>query len=505
MKRTYSRKWVLATLAFGVAAVAATLRGGSIWPDEGITYSVVRLGFSDFVRSFVDFSAGSAQCGMLLYVWFEWIWAHIFGFSELALRASNVILMVPYMVYSAKCVKKLKLSPWYLGLFAFHSMFVFQINNARPYVLLASMGMAFFYYAMLCDLNDRRVLAKLHLFFLLGMLTHMMFLFAFVGYLARCVVLWRRKRLDVRGQFRALIAWMPAYVVLAAYYVYVYFNAEEVGNALANPLVCVLEILYFLGGFYGLAINRVELRYGWFNQLNARHMILLGLMVAAYAGMIAYMRKGSMRRRVDDDSDDSPTLWELFAIFAITLFAFIVGNIIAGTLFWDRHCIWIMPYMLVILCMLIDGMLRSRKRAFRALAVLMIAMQLISTGHELFDPHHAKDDYKGVVQWFDALQEDEEYTLLFMGDESVFEYYGWVGSNTDGTATQISEAIGTKVLINDVTYDGLQSGMEAYPGLYYLVLSRLNRFDLYNTYDYYEGDTRFQNFKVVRIDTRTGD
>ena len=109
MKRTYSRKWALATLAFGVAAVAATLRGGSIWPDEGITYSVVRLGFSDFVRSFVDFSAGSAQCGMLLYVWFEWIWAHIFGFSELALRASNVILMVPYMVYSAKCVKKLKL------------------------------------------------------------------------------------------------------------------------------------------------------------------------------------------------------------------------------------------------------------------------------------------------------------------------------------------------------------------------------------------------------------
>ena len=503
MKRgSDSRKWVLAALGFGAIAVAIALRGTSIWSDEGLTYSVIRQDFSHFSRSLIDFSAGSAQCGMLLYIWMEWLWVHVFGTSELAMRAANVVFMIPYMAYAAKSLKKLNLSPWYLGLFACHSMFIFQINNVRPYVLLASMGMAFFYYAMLCDLNDRRVLAKLHLFFLLGMMTHMMFLFAFVAYLARCVVLWRRGRLDVPLQFKMLAAWLLAYALLAAYYVYVFTHAGEVDNALADPVMCIAEILYFLAGFYGLGLNRIHLRDFMFDQLAPHHVVLLGLMVAAYAGMLVYTCKGALKKRVAD-LEDVPGLGGLLAIFLMTLIAFFAGNIAARTLFWDRHCIWILSFALVIQCPLLDGMLRSDRKALRAFAVLMIVMQLVSTGFEMFDPYHSKDDYKGVVRWIDeARKEDEPSTLLFMGAEDVYEYYGWVGANTDGSATQPSEAIGRSAVINCCSYQGIEKNMEAYPGVYYLVLSRLSRYDPDHVYDRYEGDTQFQSFKIVRVDTR---
>ncbi|MCQ2437817.1 MAG: hypothetical protein MJ099_05425, partial [Clostridia bacterium] len=126
-----SRKWLIAAFGFALAAVLFALRGTSLWPDESITYYAVNRNASAFICGFKDFSIGSAQCGMPLYMLVEWLWTHIFGLSELAMRTSNLVLLLPYIIYSGLILKKLRLSPWYAGVFMLFSVIVFYINDAR--------------------------------------------------------------------------------------------------------------------------------------------------------------------------------------------------------------------------------------------------------------------------------------------------------------------------------------------------------------------------------------
>lgn len=494
-------------ILFGLAAVAIALRGSSLWPDEGLTYGVISVGFSDFVRSMIDLSAGSAHCGMPLYMLFEWTWVHIFGESELAMRSSNLVLMLPYLIYAGKTLKKLNLSPLYVALFALNSVFLFYLNDARPYAMLASMGMGFFYYSMLCDLNDSRTLNGMHLFFFLGMSTHMMFLFIFSAYLTRCAYLLGKKNLNVRLQLAALLRFLIVYVPLAAYYLYVFTHATEVSNWRANPAMCVAQILYSLAGFSGLGLNRMLLRDFDFHALESVHVVLIALLVLAYAGMLLFLIADAFRSRKESrpkppaDSSIAP-FGIILTGFLVSMLLFFAANILIDTLFWERHCIWLLSFVLVLLCLLLDRMFRSKVVLFRTFAALMIVMQLISAGRAMLDPYYAKEDYKGLVEHFEQIDDLDEAYVVFQGSDKVFAYYGWTGANRDGSAADMTGAVGKKIQLNNFTTDGLQSCFDAYPGIYYLVLSQKDRFDAYDVYEAYEGDTTFRGFKIVRVDAR---
>lgn len=496
----HNRLW--AVLLFGLAAIAVALRGSSLWPDEGLTYGVISVGFSDFIRSMIDLSAGSAHCGMPLYMLLEWIWIHVFGESELAMRASNVLFMIPYLVYAGKSLKKLNLSPWYMALFALNSVFLFYLNDARPYTMLLSMGMGFFYYAMLCDLNDSRVLNGMHLFFFLGMSTHMMFLFIFFAYLTRCLFLLVRRKINVRLQFMALLRFLIAYIPLAAYYLYVFTHATEVSNWRANSAMCVAQILYYMAGFGGLGLNRMLLRDFDFFALESVHVVLIALMVLAYAGMLLYLivslfGKGGKKESVPEDAASFPVI---LTGFLASMLLFFAANIFIDTLFWERHCIWLLAFILILICLLLDRMFRSGMALFKIFAWLMVVMQLLSAGRAMLDPYYAKEDYKGLVSYFETLDDIEDSIVVFQGSDKVFAYYGWTGANRDGSAADMTEAVGKKLQVNHFTVDGLQSVLDAYPGTYYLVLSQKDRFDAFDVYEAYEGDTTFRGFKIVRIE-----
>lgn len=494
-----SRKWLIAAFGFALAAVLLALRGISLWPDESITYFAVNRSASALFRGFKDFSIAPAQCGMPLYMLIEWLWTHIFGMSELALRSSNLVLLLPYIVYSGLILKKLRLSPWYAGVFMLFSVIVFYINDARPYVLLAAMGMGFYYYAMLGDLNDRRTLNGMHLFCLLGMASHMMFAFAVFAYILRCVDLLRRKALNVKLQFLKLLMWLPAYLLLLAYYYYVFTHAGEVNTAKAEALMGIGEVLYFLTGFGGLGLNRIVLRNKDFSGLTPVHMVLIGLMLVAW---IASVICAVLQRKQVKEAADCPSLPLMVLCAVLPLGMFFAANVAAHTLFWHRHCIWMLPHVLVILCLLLDRMFRSGKHAFRAVALLMIVMQLVSTVRTMTDVYYAKDDYKGVVAWFEALDETEPYTILYQGEERLFGYYGWTAANRDGSASSMEDAIGSKLLINHIPVNMIDDAIETYPGIYYLVLNQKDRFDSCGIFNNWEGDTRFSSFKIVRIDSK---
>lgn len=495
-KRTY--EWICIPLILAVVVVLLSLKCTSLWPDEGLTFRLVKRSFPYFVKSFRTLSARTAQCGMIFYQFFEWCWVQVFGLSELGMRSSNILLMIPYCVFAAKTLRKLRLSPWYMTLFMFNSLLVFYINDARPYVMTMSCGMMFFYYAMLGDLNDSRVLAKMHLSFFLGMGAHMMFLFVFFAYLFRCLVLLKKRTINVGRQIKVLLCFAPLYLPLAMYYVYVFLNASELDKSI-GAIVNVGQVLYFLGGFAGLGIDRSELREMHWYALNAKHFILIAGMMIAYIGMLAFIVKRCTDRKKEQQKSDVSLLALLFAAMLIALGTFFAANILFKTRFWERHCIWVMPFVLVVTCLILHKMFKSRMRWAQAAAALMIVMQLVSSGMVALSPDQAKDDYQGLVEWFDELDEDH-YTILFQGQTTVFSYYGWKGVNKDGSASHMSEVSGKKVDITNWSRKNLNRCFEEFPDTYYLVLSEKERFDEHALYDLFEGDCQFQTFKIVRIE-----
>lgn len=491
-------KWYGAALLFGLLAVAVSLRGDSFWIDEGITYRVVSQGFGRCVQSLADLSAGSAQCGMPLYILLECLWVQLMGTSEWAMRASNILFILPFLVYAAKSLQKLQLSPWYMALFALNSVCLYYLNEARPYALLLSMGMMFCYYVMLADWRQPATLARMYVVFFLGMTTHMMFLFAYFAYLARCVFLWREGRLDVRLHLRTLLYFALPLLALAAYYLYVFTAAHEVHHQGASPLSGILQILYAFGGFSGLALNRNHLKDRMFSLLQGEHVALILLLVAAYAGMLVFLLGKEGKRALTKEA--GLPLYQWLACFLVPLTLFFAGNILLKTRFWERHCIYLLPFMLIILCRLLQGMFACPRAVYRACAVGMVVMQLVSGGRLMLDPYYDKEDYQGVARWFAQLEEDQPYTLLYQGSDLVFDYYGWHNAYAPYGA-QRADTQNTKRPINHCSAEEVRGFMQQNPGLYYLVLNETSVYDTQKLYQHFDGDVRFQHFQIVRAET----
>jgi len=491
-------KWYGAVLLFGLLAVMVSLRGDSFWIDEGLTYRVVSQGLGRCVQSLADLSAGSAQCGMPLYILLECIWVQLMGTSEYAMRASNILFILPFLAYAAKSLQKLKLSPWYMVLFALNSVCLYYLNEARPYALLLSMGMMFCYYVMLADLNHHAVLVKMYVVFFLGMTTHMMFLFAYFAYLARCVFLWREGRLDVRLHICVLLYFALPLLMLAAYYLYVFTAAHEVHHQGASPASSVLQILYAFGGFSGLALNRNHLKDRLFSLLQSEHVVLILLLMAAYVGMLVFLLGREGKRAVEQQ--EGLPLHQWLVCFLVPLAMFFAGNILLKTRFWERHCIYLLPFMLIIVCRLLQGMFACPRAVYRACAVGMVVMQLVSGGRLMLNPYYDKEDYQGVARWFARLENAQPYTLLYQGSDLIFDYYGWHDTYASYGAQQANTQ-NNKMAINHCSMEEVRDIMQQNPGLYYLVLNETSVYDTQKLYQHFNSDVRFQHFQIVRVQT----
>ena len=79
-------------LVAGLSAVAAVLRfstlgSQSFWYDEAVTASLAPLPFDELVRALPD-----SETAPPLYYVLVWIWAHVFGSSDLALRSLSALV-----------------------------------------------------------------------------------------------------------------------------------------------------------------------------------------------------------------------------------------------------------------------------------------------------------------------------------------------------------------------------------------------------------------------------
>ncbi len=112
----------------------STLGGQSLWYDETVTASLVRLPFDEFLRALPD-----SETAPPLYYVLAWIWARVFGSSDLALRSLSAVigtLVVPAAFLAARELVSRR-TGILVALFATVSpLLVWYSQEARAYSLL---------------------------------------------------------------------------------------------------------------------------------------------------------------------------------------------------------------------------------------------------------------------------------------------------------------------------------------------------------------------------------
>lgn len=190
----------LFSIVMALIVLIFSINKSSIWIDEMITYQVIHE--NSFSTMFSNlWNSHNANGGMPLYFIFEWIWTQFFGYSEIGLRSLNIIFAIIYFIFSWRIIRKIEAPSYLCVLFFLNPVFIYYMNEARPYVMLLSIGSIYTYLLFFRNLNNYKILFLLHLVFLIGLLTHMMFVFIMLMYLVQGIYLIRAGKLDFKKTF----------------------------------------------------------------------------------------------------------------------------------------------------------------------------------------------------------------------------------------------------------------------------------------------------------------
>ncbi|MCC8145881.1 MAG: hypothetical protein LIO93_05465 [Bacteroidales bacterium] len=458
-------------------ALTFSINKSSIWIDEMLTYQVMHgKSFSEMLSSV--WNSHNANGGMPLYFVFEWMWTQLFGYTEIGLRSLNIPFAIIYLIVSWYMICKIKAPSWFCVLFFFNPLFIYYMNEARPYIMLLCIGSIYTYLLFYRNLNDYKTLFWLHFTFLIGLLTHMMFGFIILMYLVECIRLIRLRKLDFKKHLSVLGGFAIPYIVILYHYMKVMTGAGEIGGVgglTANWKASIIQIVYYFAGFGGLGLSRNDLRSMILSQLSWIHITCILLMVFGYLTLFLYVVKNK--------------LWKdkhLVAIFLpgfIAFGGFCIINILFHTRFWERHIIYLLPVLLILLCYILKSMFFSKKMIYRGGAVLIVSLTALSGMRTMFDKYYEKEDYKSVSAYIKNQKEDSIF--LLQGDSLIYNYYG-----IDFKDSQFR-------MINNANVDDLNkiSQEEGVPLV--LVLSSRKEFDSGGLYYKLSGKDKYNSFRIV--------
>ena len=188
MKADKTISWLnLLVLIFCTVVLFFSVKGNSLWIDEGQTFVVINATFAKMINTILK--TGNAISGMPLYFICEFCWCKVFGYSEFALRSMNLIFAMIILCGSIKLVGIMKLPIWMIIMFALNPVCVYYMNEARPYVAIYACGLWCFYFLFrhLGDMSSQDVWGFAVCFWL-GCALHMMFIF--IGFIYLCLVFW---------------------------------------------------------------------------------------------------------------------------------------------------------------------------------------------------------------------------------------------------------------------------------------------------------------------------
>ena len=128
-----------------------SVRTDSIWLDEAVTYDIAGKGnhFWEVVQKLKtqaeSFGRSNAAVGTPGYFLLEYLWCQLFGFSEYAMRSSNFIFAGLFLLGACRIIRFAGLPFWSLLVFTLNPVFLYYMNEARPYAAVIALGLWCFY------------------------------------------------------------------------------------------------------------------------------------------------------------------------------------------------------------------------------------------------------------------------------------------------------------------------------------------------------------------------
>ncbi len=387
----------LLVLIFSIFAIS----GESFWIDELTTAWLA--GQSSFGDLLTALKSTGSEVQMPFFVLYTWLWGHIFGVTEFSLRYSNIIWAVLGIWAMQRLLKELKCKP-YAILFLVFPLLLFQMNEARPYVMtfaLAAWSITALNSIMQAFRDERQIkLSDSFIFFIsiIGCLATSLlniFILPALGVYA----LWF---MVGRGSLKCFVSFIKinaglliilsiSIATLLVYYAWTMANGyggQKQPYTLTNLGFAIYEWL----GFGGLGAPRNELRevgllfsigkYGW--------TLLLGVMGWMLMGIALLI---NIKRIILD-----VVVWRLLSAFVCGGLILILIAVLAPASIWGRHFIFLLPFFVAVLA---RGFAPIEQKRVGGLILIasgaLIAVLLISAGRQRYLDSYKKDPFREAV------------------------------------------------------------------------------------------------------------
>jgi mannosyltransferase len=173
-----------ALIVVAAAIRIITIDTQSFWADEALTAYEVNLPFGAMIHT-----VAHVETTPPLYFVLAWVWAHVFGTSEVALRSISTIAGIALVPIAYLAARDL-VSRW-AGVIAaafvtVNPFLIWYSQEARAYMLLAALsGASFLWFVRARSDPSRRNLASWAIFSALALMTHF-----FAGFLVAPEALW---------------------------------------------------------------------------------------------------------------------------------------------------------------------------------------------------------------------------------------------------------------------------------------------------------------------------
>lgn len=272
------QNWWLAALLLGGAALRfATLGAQSYWFDEAQAAHELGRSFGSMVHGLL-----AKETNPPLYFVLGWVWGHIFGTGEVALRSLSALAGVAAIWLAYACGRELVSRSAGLvaaALVAISPFMIWYSQEAREYMLLSALSAAsLLWFVRARRTGTRRALGWWSLFSALALCTH--FFAAFLVWPEAAWLLWSLRR-------RAVPAILPPVVVQGALLPLAFTHATHslLGFIAVTPLsmrIRQVPVAFALGNLYQSGL----LTYGVIGAVVLAAAVIMLLVAGAERGAL---------------------------------------------------------------------------------------------------------------------------------------------------------------------------------------------------------------------------
>ncbi|MBR3583987.1 MAG: hypothetical protein IKO01_11155 [Kiritimatiellae bacterium] len=425
-----------------------SVRTDSLWMDEIQTHTVIQGTFGDLVRELS--SRGDAASGMPLYFLGEYAWCRLFGYGEFALRSMNYLAALLVLLGALRLVAAARLPRWSMLFFAANPMFLYYMNEARPYAFLYACGIWGTWFLLRSadappGAPARRAVAGFFACWFAACALHMMAVFAGVAYGVFLLLQFRRRPPVFMDHALVWLGAAPCFAALGLYFARFAFGAPELGFP-TSPLSGIVQIAYYFAGLGGLGWARNSFREMSIG-FSPRAAAELAAAVLAYAAFFACCLRARVWR-------NRRTIAAL-ACTAAALLVFLAANIALKTRFWERHVIYLVPGLLFALALACGDVLETLPGRFaKAVVFVVLAVNVLSGFNIAVLDEFRKEDYRGAVRL--ALEDAPDH-VFFQGSRLAFRYYGLRGTWSFDIDREETAPIEGNVNISTASWDELRA------------------------------------------------